>query len=645
MWLAVNSSRRGRQAGALAACAVGSLFVANLAFAYQEAPMLAERVAAGDLPPVDERLPAEPEVVTPLEAIGSYGGTLHRVLIGSSGDHNTILRIVAPQSLVRWNSDYSGVVPNLATSWEISEDAREYTFRLREGVKWSDGEPLTTEDIRFFVEDILNSDFYGSPPVQFVSGGGELVQLDVKDEHTVTFKFKDPNGLFLYDLASPYGAPPVLWAKHYCAQFHPKYNPDIDALMAEYSQETWIDLFKFRCGTREKGDRWYNPDKPTLEPWVIKEPYTGGATQVVLERNPYFWQVDPEGNQLPYIDTVQYQIVQNPEAAILAGIGGQIDMQVEHFNDIQNRPVLLENQEKGDYRVIPTLPTASSEVIIWPNLTHRDPKVRELLGNKEFRKALSLAINRQEIIDLVLLGQGEPWQIGPPRDNPMFNEQLATQFTAFDPDEANRILDEIGFDQRDGDGFRLDADGKRITLFNEYNSRFGLHGDVLELVSKYWNDVGIDTRIEAIDNNFFQARNASWEDMIQISATNGGGLDAIWRPTDFVPLEDDSRFGVAWAFWYLSNGEDGEEPPADIKARLDLYDKVKQTAPGPEQEELMRQVLQMTADGFEVWGISTPAQGQGIVKNGLRNVPEQMPYGFIYLTPQPTMPATYFWAQ
>jgi peptide/nickel transport system substrate-binding protein len=642
--LAVNLSRRGRQAGALAACALGSLLAADAALAYQEAPMLAERVAAGELPPVDERLPAEPLVVTPIEEVGTYGGTLRRVLIGPSGDHNTILRIVGPQSLVRWKADYSGLEPNLATSWEISDDAREYTFHLREGLKWSDGHPLTTEDIRFFVEDLLNSDFYGSPPVQFVSGG-ETVAIETPDDYTAIFKFKEPNGLFLYDLASPYGAPPVLWAKHYCSQFHPKYNPDIEALMAEYNQPNWVDLYKFRCGTREKGDRWYNPEKPTLEPWVIKEPYTGGATQVVLERNPYFWQVDPEGNQLPYIDSVHYQIVQNPEAAILAGIGGQVDMQVEHFNEIQNRPVLLENQEKGDYRVIPTVPTASSEVIIWPNLVHRDPKVRALLNNKEFRKALSHAINRQEIIDLVLLGQGEPWQIGPPRDNALFNDQLATQFTAFDPDEANRILDEIGFDQRDAGGFRLDADGKRITLFTEYNSKFGLHGDVLELVAKYWNDVGIATRIEAIDNNFFQARNANGEAMIQITATNGGGLDAIWRPTDFVPLEDDSRFGVAWAFWWLSNGEDGEEPPPEMLERLKAYDQVKRTPPGPEQEKLMRKVLQMAADGFEVWGISTPAQGQGIVKSGLRNVPDAIPYGFIYLTPQPTMPATYSWAQ
>ena len=616
------------------------------ALAYQEAPMLHEKVMAGTLPPVEQRLPEEPEIVTPLERVGVYGGTIHRALVGASGDHNTILRFIAPQGLVRWTPDYSDIIPNLATSWEISDDVREYTFHLRRGLKWSDGEPFTTADIMFYVDDILNSgEYYPSLPIQFVSSDGTPMQAEATDDHTITFKFAQPNGMFLYDLASPYGVPPVLWAKHYCSQFVPKYNPDVDKLMAEYSQPNWVDLYNFRCGKREKQDRWYNPEKPTLEPWTIKEPYFGSAQRVVLERNPYFWQVDTDGNQLPYVDRVEYQVLQNAEAAVLAAIGGEIDMQQIHLDDISNRPVLLENAEKGHYRVFETEPTASSEVIIWPNLTHRDPKVRALLGDKEFRGALSLAIDRQEIIDLVLLGQGEPWQLGPPEGHPLYNAQLAHQHTGFDPDKANALLDGLGYDKRGGDGYRLDRDGGKITLLSEYNSKFSMHGDVLQLVARAWRAVGIDVRIEAVDNNFFQARNANWEHMIQISATNGGGLDPIWRPTDYVPLEDDSRFGVAWAFYHLTDGQKGEKPPTDVAARLEAYEKVRQAAPGEEQRELMAKVLQMAADAFEVWGISTPVNGQGVVKEGLHNVPDGMPNGFIYLTPQPTLPATYFYAE
>ena len=169
-----------------------------------------------------------------------------------------------------------------------------------------------------------------------------------------------------------------------------------------------------------------------------------------------------------------------------------------------------------------------------------------------------------------------------------------------------------------------------------------MHSDVLELVTQAWQKLGIDARIDPIDNNYFQARNANWEHAMQISDTNGGGLDPIWRATDYVPIEDDSRFGAGWAMWFLTNGKQGVEPTKDIAERLALYEKVRQTPPGPEQEALMKQVLQRAADAFEIMGISTPPTGQGIVNVDMRNVPDEMPNGFIYLTPQPTLPATYF---
>ena len=624
--------------GALAALALG-----GQAQAYQEAPALAELVKAGKLPPVDQRLPKDVEVVKPLDSIGKYGGTLRQVLVGTAGDHNTIQRMIAPQGLVRWDPTYSEVIPNLAKSWDVSDDASEYTFHLREGLRWSDGQPFTTEDILFYVEDILHSpDYYsGAAPSQFTIDGKPMTAV-AKDATTVTFKFSKPNGLFLYDLASPYGVPPVLWAKHYCKQFVPKYNPNIADLLKQYNQNSWVDLYNFRCGLREKQSRWYNPERPTLEPWTIKEPYFGSATRVSLERNPYFWQVDTEGNQLPYIDSITFQVLQNPEAAILSAIGGQIDMQNFHLDAVQNRPVLAENQEKGKYKLFLLHSTASSAVIIWPNLNARDPKIREMLSQKDFRKALSLGINRPEIIDLVFAGQGEPFQIGPPPGHPLYNEQLSKQFTQYDPAEANRLLDSLGYDKRDSAGHRLHKDGQPVVLIVEVNPKYQLHSDVLELVTQAWQKLGIDARIDPIDNNYFQARNANWEHVMQISDTNGGGLDPIWRATDYVPIEDDSRFGAGWAMWYLTNGKQGVEPTKDIAERLALYEQVRQTPPGPRQEELMKQVLQRAADAFEIMGITTAMTGQGIVSVDMRNVPEEMPNGFIYLTPQPTLPATYW---
>ncbi|MEO1020270.1 MAG: ABC transporter substrate-binding protein, partial [Pseudomonadota bacterium] len=323
--------------------------------------------------------------------------------------------------------------------------------------------------------------------------------------------------------------------------------------------------------------------------------------------------------------------------------GFNIDMQVQNLHEIQNRPLLLENAEKSDYRVIEATPVGASAAIIWPNLAHKDPKKRELLNTKDFRVALSHAIDREEIIDLIFLGQGEPWQLGPPKDHALYNEKLAKQFTEFDPETANQILDGLGFDQRDSDGFRLDKDGERISLFVEYSARNTQMGDIMELVAQYWANIGVETKIESTDNNFFQARNANWDDEIQINTGDNGGVEAIWRPVMYVPLEDDSRWAVPWAFWYLSGGSEGEEPPQEVKDRFAAYEKVRAALPGQEQEDAMRAVLDMTAEAFEGIGIASPARGQGIVKNGLKNVPDQMPYGFIYLVPQPTMPATYYW--
>ena len=230
--------------------------------------MLAERVAAGALPAVEERLPASPEVVTPLESVGNYGGTIRRVLGGSS-DHNSFLRIVGPQGLTRWKPDFSAVVPNVVESWEVNEAGSEFTFKLREGMKWSDGAPFTADDVVFFVDDLLNNkEFYPNPPARFVVGG-ETMKAEKIDDQTVKLIFAAPYGTFLTELATPLAQEPVLWAKHYCKQFHPTYNPDVQAMVdATEAVEDWPSLFRLKCGEVEAPNRWSNAERPTLESYA-----------------------------------------------------------------------------------------------------------------------------------------------------------------------------------------------------------------------------------------------------------------------------------------------------------------------------------------------------------------------------------------
>lgn len=263
-----------------------------------EAPALAQLAKDGKLPPLAERLPKKPMVVTPFEKVGTYGGSLRRGLRGSS-DHNGILRMVGNQSLVRWNLDFTAVQPNLAERWEVSDDATQFTFHLIEGVRWSDGHPFTADDVVFAIEDcVKNTELYSSTPAQ-LAVAGKPVTVEKIDDYTVKFTFAAANALYLENLATPLGQHPTLFPKHYCSQFLPKYNPNIEADAKKAGVTSWTELFRSRCGDIEIPSRWGNVDKPTLDPWVVKEPYAGGATRVVMTRNPYFWQVDTEGNQLP----------------------------------------------------------------------------------------------------------------------------------------------------------------------------------------------------------------------------------------------------------------------------------------------------------------------------------------------------------
>ncbi len=387
--LSLGVTRRTFLAGVGGAVALSVAGGVAKAASSGEAPQLAALVKDGKLPALKDRLPENPLVVTPHEKIGTYGGTLRRGIRGSS-DHNGILRMVGNQGLVRWNLEFTEVLPNLAEKWEINADASEFTFYLRKGTKWSDGYPFTADDVVFAIEDVVkNKELYGSTPAQ-VSIGGKAVDVAKVDDYTVKFKFAAPNALYLENLATPLGQHPTLFAKHYCSKFLPKYNTSIEAEAKAAGAASWTEFFRSKCGDIEIPSRWSNVDKPTLDPWVVKEPYSGGATRVVMTRNPYFWQVDTEGNQLPYVDEINFGISQDVESLMLNVISGKIDIQERHISTLANKPTLSENAKKGDYRLMTLVPSAAQQCQIYLNITHKDPAMRTMFADKSFRQALSL---------------------------------------------------------------------------------------------------------------------------------------------------------------------------------------------------------------------------------------------------------------
>lgn len=629
--------------GALASAAVGAIMIPFAAFAFQDAPMLADK----GLPPVDERLPESPEVITPLEGVGTYGGTIRRFLSGSN-DHNSILRFVSPQGLTRWDPEFSEIIPNVAESWEASEDSSEFTFTLRKGMKWSDGAPFTADDVMFFVEDLLhNEEFYPNPPARFVVAG-ETMTAEKVDDHTVTLKFAAPYGTFLTELATPLAQEPVLWAKHYCQQFHPKYNADVQAMVdATEAVEDWPSLFRLNCGEVEAPNRWANAERPTLDPWIVTgEGYTAGSTQVIMERNPYFWQVDTDGNQLPYVDTLQWGVSQDAEAILLEAIAGNVDMQARRIASLANQPVLFENQEKGGYKLFQRTAADSNDMAIHFNHTHKDPEMREFLRNKDVRIALSLGIDREEIIDIVYQGVGEPWQIGPLPSHTLYNEQLGRQHTEYDPDRANELLDAAGYADRNGDGIRLLSDGEPIIFNVNYPGvETPQHGDTLEIIKDHWTELGIGLNATSVERSIYYSRGEANEHDFMVWGAPGG-LDPTLSPRDVIAVHPQaSWFAIPWTRWYLSGGSEGEEPTETMKQRLALYDQFKAEADQQKALDIFREIHQIAADEFEIIGITTRPSVYGVVNVALRNVPEALPGSWMYPDPGPTMPQTYYYAE
>jgi peptide/nickel transport system substrate-binding protein len=618
-----------------------------------EAPMLAERVAAGDLPPLEERLPANPAVVEPFEGPGQYGGTWHSGLRGGQ-DNAWLVRIMGYDYLVRWDLNWETVIPNLAESFESNADATEYTFKLREGVKWSDGEPFTADDIVFWYEAVIADEEYEAihPVESWLLAENEPVVVEKVDDYTVKFVFPAPNGLFLQRLATPSGDDPTRFPAHYCSQFHAKFNTEnLDELVAENNATDWVNLFELKCGNIEGtpyDSMWYNADLPTLYAWEVTTPYGGNSTQVVAERNPYYWKVDDQGRQLPYIDRLEAEIGDDVQVLVLRALNGEIDMQDRHIASLDNKAVFADNMEASDYRFFDTIPSSMNTNAIAFNLTHKDPVKREIFQNKDFRIALSHAINRQEIIDVVYVGQGEPYQLAPRPTSPFYHEQLAKQYTEYDPDLANEMLDAI-YPEKNADGIRLGPDGNPIAFNVEVDATQLDRINVLELIKGYWEAVGIQANIVAEDRSLLYTRKDGNEHDVAVWGGDGG-LDVILEPRWYFPFSMESWYAQAWVTWYNNPSGEGaltapEEPSAAAQQQMELYDQIKASGDAAEQAELMNQILDIAAEEFYAIGISLGAPGYGIVKNTFHSVPSPHPGAWLYPNPGPTHPEQYWMEQ
>ena len=568
---------------------------------------LQARVDAGELPPLNERLPKNPLLVGVREAIGTHGGEIVTWYEGATAPH---LKMWLTDPLVRWKEDYSGYEPGLAESFEWSEDGRTIKYTLREGLRWSDGNPFTSEDIRFWWEDLATFPDSGFlPPWWSFNADGTPMEVNIINETQFSFTFKEPNWIQPTIIAQGFWEWEAMkFPKHYVSQFHPKYNPE------------FTDFVKLR----EKINWIINPEFPTLNAWVTVQ-YDPGV-RIVLERNPFYWKLDPQGNQLPYIDRIVALRVDEEEVRILRALAGEWDLSFRGI-DSRNIPTLLRNQERGNYNVVMLSEGAGAMHAVVVNQDFvGDDYIRELLRNTRFRRAVSVAIDREVINEAIWGGMGTVQQGTISRESPHFAmpegqalfEEWQQSYSQWDPDLAKQMLDEIGLTERDANGFRLRPDGSPLTLVIDMA---GHHVPVAELIRRDLAVVGLNVELRNIAIPEASVRFNSSEWMFNMMGTSE--LD-LWTYPDWVFPVRGNRAWPLQGRWFETGGAEGEQPLEGSPAQIlqDLYRKGLTLPTEAERHEIVHEAVRfLLEEGPFFIGTLGGFVSPVLARPELRNVP------------------------
>ncbi len=607
---------------------------------YSEAPALADLVKAGSLPPVEERVSKDPKVVPVQEEIGQYGGIWHRGAVGPN-DIGIIRTRFSGEPFLRFSLDVTSLIPNVAKTYEINDDATEFTFYLREGMKWSDGEPYTADDFVFWYEDhLLNKDL--NPTIGKVvcdPQNGKPLVVEKLDDYSFKMKFESPYGLFIQIMSGPEGVYICGdYPAHYLKQFHPNYVPaaELEAKVKAANYTNWWELY----GNRRD---WQNIELPHI--WAWKPTRMPPDVPCVVERNPYYWKVDPEGKQLPYIDSVQFDVVENADLLNMKAVAGEIDMQHRHIV-WANYPLFVENAEKGDYRVLQWPLAEGSNCCVHPNMNHGDPVMRELMQTKDFRIALSHGIDRSAIHQLAYQGFGEPRQAALIPECPYFKPEHATRYADHDVAKANELLDGIGLTNKDGEGFRTRPDGSQLTISIEFAPVFGPWRDSVNMICEQWKEIGIRAIPKEEDRTLFNERGVAGVEMDMGIWMMDRCITPLMEPWFFLPFKGGTppSTAAAWWDWYQTGGAQGEEPPEEVKAQYALYDQCKGASPDA-LPPLAEQFFDNASEN--IWFIGTVGRlpNVGVCKNKFRNVPEVAVQDWAIMSLGNTNPEQYFWKQ
>ena len=592
-------------------------YINNNAFAYSEAPSLAKKVAAGKLPPVKERLPLNPRKLNfknlGLE-IGKYGGSI-RMLMARAKDARQ-MSVYGYSRLVGYHPKTFELEADILESFEVKE-GRRFTFELRRGHKWSDGQPLTSEDFRYWWEDVANNkELSPVGPPKIMTINGELPIFEVINRYKFRYTWKRPNPDFLPRLAS--ASPLYIYRPaHYMRQFHEKYT-DRDILkktVKKSKQRNWAAL-------HNKMDNLYrndNVDLPVLQPWVsISKP---SASRLIFKRNPFFHRVDPEGKQLPYADSFIFTIANNKLIPAKTGTG-EVDLQARYLR-FDDYTFLKKGEERSPYSTRLWKTAKGAHLALFPNLNVNNPILRKLIRDVRFRRALSLGVHRHEINQVIYYGLAIGGNNSVLPESPLYRPTYRNKWANFDLQKANQLLDEIGLVQRDRSGIRLMPDGSPLHLIIETAGESTEQTDVLELVRDSWLKIGIKIFSKPSQRNVFRNRIFSGETAMSIwSGVENGLITANSSPAEFVPTSQQSLQWPKWGQYHETNGKAGEKPTGEhVIHLLELYQRWKNTAAQKEKSKIWQKILEIHSDQVYSIGLVAAVLQPVVVSSQLKNVP------------------------
>jgi peptide/nickel transport system substrate-binding protein len=551
--------------------------------AIKEAPELNEMVGSGTLPPLDERLGGESLVWVREgfdQQIGTYGGTFNLAIVQMI------------DSMLMLSPDITKSIPNIAKAWEYSDDGSVFTLRLRQGMNWSDGAPFTGDDIVFWWEALaLDEDVNPRGPSKWTLDG-EPMTVAKLDDFTVEWRFPRAfyhipdkiNGAKFSGGQEGGAGRSVYLPKHYLEQFHTKYGDDAEDLAKAAEYETWYEHFGYRANTSPPV-----PEVPVVSAWARTEMSATGST---WERNAYYFKVDPEGNQLPYTDGISQILRPEPDAHVMLMMAGEIDYEAWNIF-LSDFPVLKENEEQGGYNVWVGGDVRGAEAYFAFNQTYdADPELGEIFANKKFRHAMSMAMKRDEINEKLVLGMGTPIQATAHRGASWYKEEWGNAYIEYDPEAAGKLLDEIGLDNVDAEGFRTKPSGDELTIIMEVESR---RAPFAELVAAHWNEFGVRVIFKEVDRTGMWGKLAANEKQIMV-----WGLDGMIAPnlvSGRAGLDAISVWAPLWNAWFGSEGEEGVEPPDEVKHIYELCMSLDST-PADEAAPILQEIFDWEAENL-----------------------------------------------